>query len=62
MRGEGGEAGADEVEFCRAWELVYAAIRAGPLAVAEIELSAFLAKYPEDSIARYHKGGVPVAA
>ena len=35
-------------------------IRAGPLAVAEIELSAFLAKYPDDSIARYHK--VPVAA
>ena len=61
LRGEGAEAGADEIEFCRAWELVYAAIRAGPLAVAEIELSAFLAKYPEDTIARYHKGGVPVA-
>jgi adenylate cyclase len=56
LRGKGAEAGPDEIEFCRAWELVYAVIQAGPLAAAEVELSAFLAKYPEDTVARYHKG------
>ena len=55
LRGEGPEASPDEAEFCRAWELVYGAIRAGPLAVAEVELGAFLARHPNDGVARYHK-------
>jgi len=48
-------ADAEEVEFCRVWELVYAALRAGPLAVAEVELGAFLTRYPKDGVARYHR-------
>jgi adenylate cyclase len=59
LRGEGNEADADEAEFCRAWELVYAAIRAGPLAVAEAELGTFLARYPNDGVARHHRGLLP---
>ncbi len=55
LRREGAEADADELEFCCAWELVYTALRAGPLAVAEVELGAFLAKYPDDGVARYHR-------
>jgi adenylate cyclase len=35
--------------------LVYSALRHGPLAVAEQELAAFLAKYPDDGVARYHR-------
>ena len=49
------DADPDEVEFCHAWELVYAAMRNAPPAIAEVELGRFLANYPEDSIARYHK-------
>ncbi len=56
LRCEAADADADEEEFCRSWELVYAAMRNGPLAVAEVELEAFLAKYPKDSIARHYKG------
>ena len=56
LRCEDAEADPDEVEFCRAWELVYAAMRNAPPAIAEVELGRFLANYPEDSIARYHKG------
>ena len=52
-----GEDDAAHVELCREWEVVYAALRHGPLAVAESELAAFLAKYPEDGVARYHRKG-----
>jgi adenylate cyclase len=52
LRDEGGNHAAGEL--CREWEIVYAAIRNGPLAVAESELAAFVKKYPEDHIARYH--------
>jgi adenylate cyclase len=55
LRGEGNETDADETEFCRAWELVYAAIRAGPMAVAVVELEAFRARYPNDGVASYHQ-------
>jgi len=48
------EGDAEDVELCRDWELVYAALRNGPLAAAEVELAAFLARYPSDSVARYH--------
>jgi adenylate cyclase len=53
---EGSEtADAGDVEFCREWESVYSAIRNGPLAVAETELAAFMTKYPDDGVARYHQ-------
>jgi adenylate cyclase len=35
------------------------ALRNGPAAVAEQELAAFLTKYPQDEIARYHRGDRP---
>jgi adenylate cyclase len=49
------EGDGEEVELCREWELVYAVLRNGPLAAAEIELKAFLARYPGDGVARYHQ-------
>ena len=52
-----GEDDAAHGELCREWEAVYAALRHGPLAVAESELAAFLTKYPEDGVARYHRNG-----
>jgi adenylate cyclase len=58
LRCERAEADADELELCRAWEAFYAALRNGPLAVAEAELSAFVAKYPDDSVARHHRQSV----
>jgi adenylate cyclase len=61
LRCERAEADADELEFCRAWEAVYAALREGPSAVAEVELSAFLAKYGEDRVARYHQRSARVS-
>jgi adenylate cyclase len=42
-------------EFCREWESVYAALRNGPLMIAETELAAFVSKYPMDKVARYHQ-------
>jgi adenylate cyclase len=48
------EGDARDVELCRKWEVVYAALRDGPLAAAESELAAFLARYTSDSVARYH--------
>ena len=50
-----GEDDAAHDELAREWETVYAALRHGPLAVAESELEAFLTKYPEDGVARYHR-------
>jgi hypothetical protein len=48
----------EEVAFCREWELVYAALREAPSASAKIELTAllaaFLAKRPDDGVARHH--------
>jgi adenylate cyclase len=44
-----------DAEFCLEWEIVYTALRNGPLAVAEELLGAFLAKYPEDGVALYHR-------
>lgn len=55
LRCERGEGDAADCELCRDWEPVYAALRSAPLAVAESELTAFLGKYPEDQIARYHQ-------
>jgi adenylate cyclase len=55
LRGGSETADAENVEFCREWEAVYSAIRNGPLAVAEIELAAFMTKYPDDGVARYHQ-------
>jgi adenylate cyclase len=55
LRCEPTEIDAVEREFCRAWEAVYSALRVGPSAVAETELTAFLVKYPEDGVARYHR-------
>jgi adenylate cyclase len=59
LRGERAGHDAEDGELCREWELVYAAIRNGPLAVAESESAAFLRKYPEDQIARYHQTPTP---
>jgi adenylate cyclase len=42
----------EDLEMCRDWETVYAALRNGPEAAAEQELAAFLARYPGDSIAQ----------
>ena len=53
---ERGDGDAQDCELCRDWEIVYAALRNGPLTVAEQELAAFRAKYPEDGVARYHRG------
>jgi adenylate cyclase len=55
LRGEPGAAGVGDVEFWREWESLYSAMRNGPLAVAEIELAAFVTKYPDDGVARYHQ-------
>jgi adenylate cyclase len=55
LRCEATETDAVELEFRRAWEAVYAALRDGPPPVAEAELAAFLVRYPEDGVARYHR-------
>lgn len=55
LRCERTVADAEELEYCRRWELVYTALSHGA-ACAEVELCAFLAKYPEDGVARYHYG------
>jgi adenylate cyclase len=55
LRCERGDDDAGDCELCREWELVYCALRHGPLAAAEVELAAFLAKYPDDGVARYHR-------
>jgi adenylate cyclase len=55
LRSERADGDAQDCEFCREWESVYAALRNGPLAVADQELAAFLAKYPRDGLAQYHR-------
>src|SRR5258708_6092230 len=56
LRSESADGMNGDAEFCREWEMVYAALRNGPLAIAEELLAAFLAKYPGDGVARYHRG------
>jgi adenylate cyclase len=58
LRCERGEGDAADCELCREWEAVYAALRNGPLAVAESELAAFRKKYPDDPVAAYHRVAV----
>lgn len=48
-------ADAGEREFLREWEAVYLALRDQSRVVAETKLDLFLAKYPQDSVARYHR-------
>jgi|EndMetStandDraft_7_1072992.scaffolds.fasta_scaffold43568_1 adenylate cyclase len=55
LRGDQASAGQDEREFCREWEAVYAAICFGPLTAAEAQLDIFLARYPADGVAGYHR-------
>ena len=55
LRSESASADADERKFCREWEAVYAALRDGPVAVAEVKLNLFLDIYPQDGVARYHR-------
>jgi len=55
LRSAQGEADVEDIERCREWEIVYAVLRNGPLAAAEIELANFLAKYPHDGVARYYQ-------
>jgi adenylate cyclase len=45
---------AEDCGSCREWETVYVALSNGPLALAELELAAFLTKYPDDGVAQYH--------
>jgi adenylate cyclase len=55
LRGERADSEPEDFELCREWEAVYAALRNGPFATAENELAAFLAKYPDDAVARHHQ-------
>ena len=54
LRCERGDYDVADAELCREWEVVYTALRNGPLAVAESDLAAFLTKYPDDGVARCH--------
>ena len=56
LRCEQNDRAAADFEICRDWEITYVALRNGPLALAERELAAFLTKYPDDGVARYHMG------
>jgi adenylate cyclase len=55
LRGERTNDGAEDSEFCREWEVVYAALRNGSFVVGVEQLAVFLAKYPDDGLARYHQ-------
>jgi adenylate cyclase len=55
LRSKRADVSSGDAEFCLEWEMVYTALRNGPLAAAEIQLTAFLDKYPQDQIARYHQ-------
>jgi hypothetical protein len=61
LRCERGEGDARDSELSLEWEVVHAALRHGPSAVAESELSAFMRKYPEDEVARYHQAAASKA-
>jgi adenylate cyclase len=58
LRCERGEDEESHSELCRDWEGVYALLRAGPPVAAEQQLAAFLAKYPQDGVARYHQASL----
>jgi adenylate cyclase len=60
LRGEHGDDDAQDRELCREWEAVYAALGDGRSAGAERKLTAFLAKYPQDGVARYHRDQAPL--
>jgi adenylate cyclase len=62
LRDERASADAGEREFLREWEAVYLAFRNQSLVVAETKLDLFLAKYPQDSVARYHRSVYAAAA
>jgi len=53
---------AGEQEFYREWEAVYVTLRDGSQIAAETKLDLFLAKYPQDRIARYHRSIYDAAA
>jgi adenylate cyclase len=55
LRSESTDGVAGDAEFCREWEMVYAALRRGPPAAAEDLLAAFRARHPGDGVARYHQ-------
>ena len=55
LRSAEGDGDAWDIERCREWEVVYAALRNGPLAATKVELANFLAKYPHDGVARYYQ-------
>jgi adenylate cyclase len=55
LRPESTSGVAGDAEFCREWEMVYAALRNGPPAAVEDLLAAFRTKYPGDGVARYHQ-------
>ncbi|MBR1286075.1 adenylate/guanylate cyclase domain-containing protein [Bradyrhizobium sp. AUGA SZCCT0177] len=55
LRSERADVPSADAEFCLEWEMVYVALRNGPLVTAEELLGAFLAKYPWDGIAGYHR-------
>jgi adenylate cyclase len=55
LRGERGDHEPEDCELRREWEAVYAVLCNGPFATAECELAAFLAKYPDDAVARHHR-------
>jgi adenylate cyclase len=55
LRGDRTSTDDGDREFCREWEVVYATICSGTLAVAEAQLDMFLAKYPADGVAGYQR-------
>ena len=55
LRSAEGDGDVGVIERCREWEVVYTALRDGPMAAAETELANFLAKYPDDGVARYYQ-------
>jgi adenylate cyclase len=55
LRCERGDGDERHCQMCCEWEIVYSQLHNGPSATARQELAAFLAKYPEDRVARYHR-------
>ncbi len=63
LRCERGDDDAPGCQLCRARESVYSLLHHGPPAAAEREPAAPPAKYPQDSVARYHRtAGLNIAA
>jgi adenylate cyclase len=55
LRDEAASEDIRDSELRREWEAIYVTLREGPLVVAKRELEAFLAKYPDDAVACYHR-------